>query len=71
MDWHSASGEVVWTRLLGLGWAAQVGGRVIPVKMFVFNGGGVGLSGKGKMSDVVIVAQRRADNVGDPRILLC
>ncbi|KAJ3575190.1 hypothetical protein NP233_g1262 [Leucocoprinus birnbaumii] len=58
----SASGEVVWTRLLGLGWAAQVGGRVIPVKMFVFNGEGVGLSGKGKMSDVVIVAQRRADN---------
>ncbi|KAF5353540.1 hypothetical protein D9756_007937 [Leucocoprinus leucothites] len=64
----SATGEVVWTRLLGLGWAAQVGGRVIPVKMFVFNGEGVGLGeggsgrGKGSMSDVVIVAQRRADN---------
>lgn len=60
----SATGDVVWTRLLGLGWAAQVGGRVIPVKLFVFNGESVGDRGKGARSDVVLVAQRRADNVG-------
>lgn len=59
----SATGEVVWTRLLGLGWAAEVGGRVIPVKLFVFNGEGVGGKGKGLRSDVVLVAQRRAENV--------
>lgn len=59
----SATGEVVWTRLLGLGWAAEVGGRVIPVKLFVFNGEGVGGKGKGMRSDVVLVAQRRAENV--------
>lgn len=60
----SVTGDVVWTRLLGLGWAAQVGGRVIPVKLFAFNGEGVGDKGKGTRSDVVLVAQRRADNVG-------
>lgn len=60
----SVTGDVVWTRLLGLGWAAQVGGRVIPVKLFAFNGEGVGDKAKGTRSDVVLVAQRRADNVG-------
>jgi len=62
----SATGEVVWSRLLGLGWAAEVGGRIFPVKMFGFNGEGVGMNvnrGKGVGSDVIIVAQRRADNV--------
>lgn len=58
----STTGEVVWSRLLGLGWAAQVGGRVIPVKMFVLNGDGVGF-GERVRNDVVIVAQRRADTV--------
>jgi hypothetical protein len=60
----SSTGEVVWSRLLGLGWAAQVGGRVIPVKMFVFGGDGVGVgASEGIRNDVVIVAQRQADNV--------
>lgn len=62
----SATGEVVWSRLLGLGWAAEIGGRIFPVKMFEFNGEGVGINvnrGKGIGSDVIIVAQRRADNV--------
>ncbi|KAF9450978.1 DUF1620-domain-containing protein [Macrolepiota fuliginosa MF-IS2] len=58
----SATGDVVWTRLLGLGWAAQVGGRIIPVKLFVLNGESMGDKGKGTKSDVVLVAQRRADN---------
>lgn len=62
----SATGEVVWSRLLGLGWAAEVGGRIIPVKLFEFNGEGVGMNdnrGERVKSDVVIVAQRTADNV--------
>lgn len=48
------------------GWAAEVGGRIIPVKLFEFNGEGVGMNdnrGERVKSDVVIVAQRTADNV--------
>ena len=31
----SANGEVLWSRVFGLGWAAQVGGQIIPAKLFV------------------------------------
>jgi outer membrane protein assembly factor BamB len=31
----SSNGRVLWSRVLGLGWAAKVGGTIIPVKMFV------------------------------------
>ena len=31
----SANGQVLWSRVFGLGWAAQVGGQIIPAKMFV------------------------------------
>lgn len=54
----SASGAVLWTRVLGLGWAGDgVGGTVKPVKIFV-------LDGEGDGKDVVLIAQRKATNVG-------
>ncbi|KAJ7261871.1 hypothetical protein C8J57DRAFT_1184056 [Mycena rebaudengoi] len=52
----TASGTVLWTRVLGLGWAGDgVGGSVVPAKIFV-------LDGEGDGKDVVLVAQRRAQN---------
>ncbi|KAJ7114097.1 hypothetical protein C8R44DRAFT_676555 [Mycena epipterygia] len=52
----TASGTVLWTRVLGLGWAGDgVGGKVKPVKIFVVNG-------KGDGKDVVLIAQRKATN---------
>lgn len=53
----SSNGRVLWSRVLGLGWAAKVGGTIIPTKMFVTR----------TVSDpegpqVVLVTQRRADN---------
>lgn len=59
----SATGSVVWTRLLGLGWAANGGARLAPLKLYTFNGEGVGGEGKGTRSDVVLIVQRTAANV--------
>lgn len=55
---NSADGSIVWSRILGLGWAAEVGARLLPVKMFV----------RGSLKDgegprVAIVTQRVASNV--------
>ena len=55
----SSNGEIVWSRVFGLGWAAQVGGRVLPVKLYVTK-----TVADGGDPEVVIVTQRRADNVG-------
>jgi hypothetical protein len=54
----SSDGRVLWSRVLGLGWAAKVGGAIIPTKIFVTR----------TVSDpegpqIVLVTQRRADNV--------
>jgi hypothetical protein len=54
----SSSGAVLWSRLLGLGWAAQVGAQIIPVKLFV-----VQTVADGGFPEVVLVVQRRANNV--------
>jgi outer membrane protein assembly factor BamB len=54
----SSNGEIVWSRVFGLGWAIEVGGRVLPVKLFVTK-----TAADGGDPEVVIVAQRRADNV--------
>ncbi|KAJ6617050.1 hypothetical protein B0H10DRAFT_1349440 [Mycena sp. CBHHK59/15] len=52
----TSSGAVLWTRVLGLGWAGHgVSGTVKPLKMFV-------LDGEGDGKDVVLIAQRKADN---------
>ncbi|KAF8211092.1 hypothetical protein K438DRAFT_1808794 [Mycena galopus ATCC 62051] len=53
----TASGTVLWTRVLGLGWAGDgVGGTVKPLKIYVVDG-----EGEGK-KDVVLIAQRTAEN---------
>jgi ER membrane protein complex subunit 1 len=54
----SRNGAVLWSRTLGLGWAAQLGGQVIPSKLFV-----VRTVADGTSPEVVLVAQRRANNV--------
>ena len=54
----SSNGEIVWSRVFGLGWAGEVGARVVPVKLFVTK-----TVADGGDPEVVIVTQRRADNV--------
>ncbi|KAI0069755.1 hypothetical protein K474DRAFT_1713951 [Panus rudis PR-1116 ss-1] len=60
----SASGEIVWSRVFGLGWAAEVGVRVLPVKMFVVKGVAESAQGEGSREgpEIVLVAQRKASN---------
>ncbi|KAI0076779.1 hypothetical protein K474DRAFT_1675313 [Panus rudis PR-1116 ss-1] len=60
----SASGEIVWSRVFGLGWAAEVGVRVLPVKMFVVKGVAESAQGEGNREgpEIVLVAQRKASN---------
>lgn len=54
----SSNGQVLWSRVFGLGWAAKVGGTIIPVKMFVTR-----TVSDSEGPQVVVVTQRRADNV--------
>jgi outer membrane protein assembly factor BamB len=54
----SSNGEIVWSRVFGLGWAGEIGGRVVPVKLFVAK-----TVADGGDPEVVVVTQRRADNV--------
>ena len=54
----STSGAILWSRVLGLGWAAQIGGQIIPSKLFV-----VRTIADGGFPEAVLVAQRRANNV--------
>ena len=54
----SSNGEIVWSRVFGLGWAGEIGGRVVPVKLFVTK-----TVADGGDPEVVIVTQRRAENV--------
>ena len=61
----SSSGSVLWSRILGLGWAAQVGAQIIPVKIFV-----VQTVADGGFPEVVLVAERRATNVLYFRLLI-
>ncbi|KAF5367352.1 hypothetical protein D9615_010290 [Tricholomella constricta] len=61
----SSSGRVVWSRVLGLGWAAETGAKVLPVKMFVL--GAEDVTGEdekleGRSPEIVLVAQRRSEN---------
>ncbi|KAF9241301.1 hypothetical protein BU15DRAFT_87236 [Melanogaster broomeanus] len=62
----TSTGAIVWSRILGLGWARRVGGRIIPVRMFVVRQGNVEgeehASGEVAVDGVVLVTQRRADN---------
>ena len=54
----SSNGEIVWSRVFGLGWAGEIGGRVVPVKLFVTK-----TVADGGDPEVVVVTQRRAENV--------
>lgn len=54
----SADGTVLWSRVFGLGWAAEVGGQVIPVKIFTTR-----TVSDGDAPQVVVVTQRKANNV--------
>lgn len=58
----SASGEIVWSRVFGLGWAAKVGARIVPAKIFTVNAVG---DSEEQRPQVVLVTQRIADNVCD------
>lgn len=54
----SGNGEIVWSRVFGLGWAEEVGGKVVPAKLFVIK-----TVADGGDPEVAVVTQRRADNV--------
>lgn len=54
----SSTGTVLWSRILGLGSAAQVGAQIIPLKLFV-----VQTVASGSFPEAVLVAQRHAKNV--------
>lgn len=59
----SSNGEIVWSRVFGLGWAVEVGGKIVPVKVFTVRAvGDIDEEGKTAGPEVVIVAQRIADN---------
>ena len=62
---NSADGSVLWSRILGLGWAAEAGARHVPVKMFP-----KGAVKDGEKPRVVIVTQRLAHNVRVTRFSL-
>ncbi|KAF9007089.1 hypothetical protein BDQ17DRAFT_1407603 [Cyathus striatus] len=55
----STTGTIVWSRVLGLGWALSVGGTVHPLKMFTIKSVS---DGKGGEPEVILIAQRRAEN---------
>lgn len=54
----SANGAVLWSRVFGLGWAAEVGGHIIPVRIFTTRE-----VADGDAPQVVVVTQRKASNV--------
>ena len=54
----SSSGTVLWSRILGLGPAAQVGAQIVPLKLFM-----VRTIANGSVPEAVLVAQRHAKNV--------
>jgi outer membrane protein assembly factor BamB len=54
----SSNGEIIWSRILGLGWAEGVGAEMMPVKIYVTKS-----VSDGGDPEVVLVVQRRADNV--------
>ncbi|KIJ89884.1 hypothetical protein K443DRAFT_15495 [Laccaria amethystina LaAM-08-1] len=53
----SGNSEILWSRVLGLGWAAEIGGRIHPVQLYVTR-----KVTDGGDPEVVLVTQIRADN---------
>ncbi|KAF9219877.1 DUF1620-domain-containing protein [Gyrodon lividus] len=66
----TSTGAIVWSRILGLGWARKVGGLIVPVRIFIIRGRDVASGESGMVGDLgvdgkeeaVLVAQRMADN---------
>ncbi|KAF8554252.1 DUF1620-domain-containing protein [Imleria badia] len=56
----TSTGAIVWSRILGLGWARQVGGRIVPVRAFVAHQAEDG-NPEGR-EGIALVTQRVADN---------
>ena len=54
----SSNGHIVWSRILGLGSVASVGGVIVPVKMFV-----VKSVSDGEVPQVVLLATRLGSDV--------
>src|SRR6202020_896330 len=60
----SSNGQILWSRVLGLGWAAEIGASILPVKLFVTRSvGDTDEDGELGTPQVVLVTQRRAENV--------
>lgn len=57
----SSNGEILWSRVFGLGWAAEVGGRIFPLKIYTTR-----TVTDGETPQVVLVTQRKANNVRQP-----
>lgn len=55
---NSSNGQVLWSRMLSLGWAAKVGGTIIPIKMFI-----TWTVSNPEGPQIVLVTQHWADNV--------
>ncbi|TDL26922.1 DUF1620-domain-containing protein [Rickenella mellea] len=54
---NSSNGAIIWSRILGLGWANEVGGRHQPVKVYVTK-----TVSDGDTPQVVLLTQRLASN---------
>ena len=54
----AGDGTVVWRRILSFGWAASVGARHVPLKLYVTQ-----TVTDGESPKVVLITQRLADNV--------
>jgi len=54
----SSDGEILWSRVLGLGWAVEIGGRIHPIKLYVTR-----TVSDGGDRELVFFTQKRADNV--------
>lgn len=54
----SSNGEIIWNRVLGMGWADGFGGTITPVKLFTIK-----TVSDGGDPEVVLIGQRRAKNV--------
>ncbi|KAJ3478666.1 hypothetical protein NLI96_g9601 [Meripilus lineatus] len=66
----SSNGEIIWSKVFGLGWAGEgskdkgpVGATVVPLKSFTVRSvGDVNGDGESDVAEVVVVAQRKANN---------
>jgi len=53
----SASGAILWSRVLGLGWANEIDGSLHPARLFVLPGGK-----ESERREVVVIVLRKASN---------